>query len=301
MEEVIATRNLSRAFGRRLVVQDVTLSVPEGSVFALIGPNGAGKTTTIKTLVNILEPSSGEATVLGTQSTRLGPPQFQKIGYVSENQELPEWMTVAELLAYCKPMYLAWDDAFCELLLRQLDLRPEQKIKSLSRGMKLKTALLSSLAYHPRLLILDEPFAGLDALIREELIRGMLELTGQDRWTVLMSSHEIDEVERLADWIGILNQGRLELCESVTSLQARFRQIDVRVSDNGDWPSSLPVSWLQAEKSAQRLQFVETQYDVQKTEESIRRIFPTLQQVLAAPMSLKSIFLALARTYRLSA
>ena len=210
-------------------------------------------------------------------------------------------MTVAELLAYCKPMYPTWDDAFCELLLRQLDLRPEQKIKSLSRGMKLKAALLSSLAYHPRLLILDEPFAGLDALIREELIRGMLELTGQDRWTVLMSSHEIDEVERLADWIGILNKGRLELCESVTSLQARFRQIDVRVSDNGDWPSSLPISWLQAEKSAQRLQFVDTQYDVQKTEESIRRIFPTLQQVLAAPMSLKSIFLALARTYRLSA
>ncbi len=159
-------------------------------------------------------------------------------------------MTVAELLAYCKPMYPTWDDAFCELLLRQLDLRPEQKIKSLSRGMKLKAALLSSLAYHPRLLILDEPFAGLDALIREELIRGMLELTSQDRWTVLMSSHEIDEVERLADWIGILNKGRLELCESVTSLQARFRQIDVRVSDNGDWPSSLPISWLHAEKSA---------------------------------------------------
>jgi len=301
MEEVIATRNLCRAFGRRPVVQEVTLSVPEGSVFALIGPNGAGKTTTIKTLVNILEPSSGEANVLGTPSTKLGPSQFQKIGYVSENQELPEWMTVAELLAYCKPMYPTWDDAFCELLLRQLDLRPEQRIRSLSRGMKLKAALLSSLAYHPRLLILDEPFAGLDALIREELIRGMLELTGQDRWTVLMSSHEIDEVERLADWIGILNKGRLELCESVTSLQARFRQIDVRVSDNGDSPSSLPVSWLLAEKSAQRLQFVETQYHAQKTEESIRRIFPTLQQVLATPMSLKSIFLALARTYRLSA
>jgi ABC-2 type transport system ATP-binding protein len=301
MEEVIAAHNLCRAFGRRPVVRDVTLSVPQGSVFALIGPNGAGKTTTIKTLVNILEPSSGEATVLGIPSTQLGPTQFQKIGYVSENQELPEWMTVAQLLAYCKPMYPSWDDAFCESLLRQLDLRPEQKIKSLSRGMKLKAALLSSLAYHPRLLILDEPFAGLDALIREELIRGILELTGQDRWTVLMSSHEIDEVERLADWIGILNQGRLELCESVTSLQARFRQIDLHVGDDGRWPSPLPVSWLLAERSGQRLQFVESQFDARKTEESVRQIFPSLQHSLATPMSLKSIFLALARTYRLSA
>ena len=186
-------------------------------------------------------------------------------------------------------------------LLRQLDLDPEQRIKSLSRGMKVKAALLSSLAYHPRLLILDEPFAGLDALVREEFIRGILELTGQDRWTVLMASHEIDEVERLADWIGILNKGRLELCESVVSLQARFRQIEVRVSEDVPWPSPLPASWLLAEKAAQRLQFVETQYDPVETEKSLRQMFPMSQQVLATPMSLKSIFLALARTYRLAA
>jgi len=301
MEDIIKTRELSRAFGRRPVVRGLTLFVPEGSIFALIGPNGAGKTTTIKTLVNILEPSSGEATVLGTLSTKLGPAQFQQIGYVSENQELPDWMTVRELLAYCKPMYPKWDDAFCGSLLRQLDLEPEQRIRSLSRGMKVKASLLSSLAYHPRLLILDEPFAGLDALVREEFIRGILELTGQDRWTVLMASHEIDEVERLADWIGILNKGQLELCESVVSLQARFRQIEVRVSEDVALPAPLPASWLLAEKAAQRLQFVETRYDPIETEKSLRQMFPALQQVLVTPMSLKSIFVALARTYRLSA
>jgi len=301
MEDIIKIRELSRAFGRRQVVRDLTLSVPEGSIFALIGPNGAGKTTSIKTLVNILEPNSGEATVLGTRSTKLGPAQFQQIGYVSENQELPDWMAVGELLAYCKPMYPNWDDAFCTSLLRQLDLDPKQKIKSLSRGMRVKAALLSSLAYHPRLLILDEPFAGLDALVREEFILGILELTGQDRWTVLMASHEIDEVERLADWIGILNKGRLELCESVTSLQARFRQIEVRVSDDVPLPSHLPVSWLLAEKAALRLQFVETRYDPMETDKALRQMFPMSQQVVATPMSLKSIFLTLARTYRLAA
>jgi ABC-type multidrug transport system ATPase subunit len=301
MEDIITTHELSRSFGRRPVVRGLTLSVAEGSIFALLGPNGAGKTTTIKTLVNILEPSSGEATVLGIPSTKLGPAQFQQIGYVSENQELPDWMTVGELLAYCKPMYPNWDDVFCTSLVQQLDLDPKQRIKSLSRGMKVKAALLSSLAYHPRLLILDEPFAGLDALVREEFIRGILELTGQDRWTVLMASHEIDEVERLADWIGILNKGRLELCESVVSLQARFRQIEVRVSEEVPWPSPLPSSWLLAEKAAQRLHFVETQYASGETEKALRQMFPMSQQVLATPMSLKSIFLALARTYRLAA
>src|SRR5262245_46419822 len=130
MEEIIATRQLCRAFGRKHVVQGVNLSVPEGSIFALVGPNGAGKTKTNKTVVNILEPSSGEATVLVTRSTRLGPAQFQQIGYVSENQELPDWMTVRDLLAYCKPMYPKWDEALCESLLRQFDLEPDHEIRS---------------------------------------------------------------------------------------------------------------------------------------------------------------------------
>jgi len=108
-------------------------------------------------------------------------------------------------------------------------------------------------------------------------------------------------VERLADWIGILNKGRLELCESVTSLQARFRQIEVRVSDDVPLPSHLPASWLPAEKAALRLQFVETRYDPVETDRALRQMFPMSQQVVATPMSLKSIFLALARTYRLAA
>src|SRR5262245_764929 len=301
MGNVITTRELSRAFGRKQVVRGLNISVPEGSIFALIGPNGAGKTTTIKTLVNILEPSSGEATVLGTRSRKLGPTQFQQIGYVSENQELPDWMTVGELLAYCNPMYPTWDDAFGESLLRQLDLDPKHRIRSLSRGMKVKAALLSSLAYHPRLLILDEPFAGLDALVREDFVRGILELTGQDRWTVLMASHEIDEVERLADWIGVLNKGHLELCESVASLQARFRQVEAWLSEEEKWPSRLPGSWVLTEKAAQRLQFVESRFDPTETEKSLRELFPKVRLVSTTPMSLKSIFLALARTYRLAA
>lgn len=201
---------------------DLTLKVPEGSVFAFIGPNGAGKTTTIKMLMNILEPTGGEATVLGVNSRRLGPGELAQIGYVSENQQLPDWMTVRELLAYCKPMYATWDDAFCRKLQDQFRIQLDERIRDLSRGMKIKVALLSALAYRPRLLVLDEPFSGLDPLVRDELSRAVLEMAQQAKWSVFISSHDVDEVERLADWVAFLNEGRLILAEPISVLRERY-------------------------------------------------------------------------------
>ena len=110
MDHAIVTERLTRRFGRLDAVNELTLHVPAGSIFGLIGPNGAGKTTTLKLLMNIIRPTSGRAQVLGVESQRLGPPEFAKIGYVSENQRMPDWMTVRQLLAYCKPFYPTWDD-----------------------------------------------------------------------------------------------------------------------------------------------------------------------------------------------
>ena len=243
MNHVIETNGLSRSFGKTEAIKNLTLRVPQGSIFAFLGPNGAGKTTTIKAIMNILEPSEGSATVLGVDSKKLGPQQFSQIGYVSENQQLPEWMRIGQFLEYCKPMYPSWDDAFCEKLLKQFNLPLDQKIKNMSRGMKVKAALLSSLAYRPRLLVLDEPFSGLDPLVRDEFIRGVLELTEEENWTVFVSSHDIDEVERLADWVGILNRGRLEFAEAISSLQARFRRMEVVVSGDVQLPQSMPPTF----------------------------------------------------------
>ena len=181
MNTVIETRGLTRRFRKTVAVKDLSLEVPDGSIFALLGPNGAGKTTLIKMVMNMVRPSSGKATILGTDSLRLGPPQLERIGYVSENQELPEWMTVQQLIDYCRPFYPAWDDDLCRRLIHQFNLPLARKLKTFSRGMKVKAALLSSLSYRPELMILDEPFTGLDALVRDELIRGSAGGHGPER------------------------------------------------------------------------------------------------------------------------
>jgi ABC-2 type transport system ATP-binding protein len=302
MNAIIETRGLSRCFGRFKPVEavhDLDLTIPEGSICAFLGPNGAGKTTTIKLLMNLLRPTGGTARVLGTDARRLGPAQWQQIGYVSENQHLHEWMTVQQLLDYCRPFYPTWDDAFAKKLLADFALPPDRKIKHLSRGMKMKASLLSSIAYRPRLLVLDEPFSGLDPLARDELLSGMLELTTQEKWTIFVSSHDVDEVERLADWVAILNGGRLLLSEPVADLQTRFRRIELILSDPRESLPTLPPTWLGAEHAERVIRATVTDFREAETESIARALFPPLQSFTAAPMSLREIFIALARAHRL--
>jgi len=299
MNNVIETENLRRNFGGTDAVARLTLAVPEGSIYAFLGPNGAGKTTTIKMLLNIIEPTSGSSRIFGVDSKLIGPRELSRIGYVSENQQLPEWMTVAELIDYCRPMYPDWDPAFCDKLRAQFDLPLGRKLKHLSRGMKVKASLLVSLAYRPRLLILDEPFTGLDALVRDEVIRGILELSDEGNWTVFISSHDIEEVERLADWVGIINAGGLKLAESATDLQARFRRIECVVAETTQLPAGLPPSWLVPEIAGHTVRYIESQYRPGSAEAELQRVLPDASQISVIPISLRDIFLALARSYRL--
>jgi ABC-2 type transport system ATP-binding protein len=295
MSDVVSAIDLVKRFRSVRVLDGLNLTVPEGSVFCLAGPNGAGKTTTIKILMNILRPTSGQASVLGVDSLRLGPESLVNIGYVSENQELPEWMTVEYLLAYLKPFYPAWDDARAMQLIRQFDLPLDRQLRHLSRGMRMKTALASSLAYRPRLLIMDEPFTGLDPLVREDLIEGLLESAAET--TILISSHDLGEIECFASHIGYLDRGRLQLSEEMTSLAARFREVEVMV----DSPPLLPLDrpwpahWLRAETSPALVRFVETTFDPERTNDEICRVFGEVRNISALPMSLRAIFVTLAR------
>lgn len=297
---MIEITNLHKRFRKTEAVAGLSLSVPEGQVTAFLGPNGAGKSTTIKCLLNLHRPDTGNATILGVDSRKLGPKEFTRIGYVSENMELPLWMTVKQFLDYCRPLYPHWDAAFEKQLLTQFDLPLTTKLKDLSRGMRMKAALLSSLAYRPKLVVLDEPFSGLDPLVRDEFIRGLLELTEQEGWTVFVSSHDIEEVQRLADRVAIINRGKLALDETSDSLQSRFRAIETVLPDETKAPANLPTDWLHAEQAGRTLRFTASRFaNDESLASTLREAIPGAQPPQIRPMSLREIFVVLARAYRL--
>ncbi len=295
MDTVIDVSNLTCRYHRVEAVTGVTFSVEPGSVFALLGPNGAGKTTTIRALMNIIRPTGGDARVLGIDSRQLGPRQLESIGYVSENQQMPGWMTLSELLAYCRPFYPTWDDALCRTLVRDFDLPLNVKLGRMSRGMRVKAALISALAYRPRLLVLDEPFSGLDPVVREDLIHGVLERAGEEQWSVLISSHDLEEVERLVDSVAFLDAGRTVLVEPMTTLQGRFRRVEVTRAEPAPVPD-LEASWIGTTSAGRVVRFVDMAHG-EGSDERIALRFPGAR-VETQSMSLREIFIALVRHRR---
>lgn len=292
----IVCEDLCKRFRSVSAIDHVNLSVSEGSIYALVGPNGAGKTTLIKILLNLMQPTSGRAAVIGCDSRHLGSTTFARIGYVSENQELPEWMTVNYFLSYLKPFYPTWDDALSDELVRQLDIPRDRKLSALSRGMKMKAALASALAFRPQLILLDEPFSGLDPLVRDELIEGLLERAGQS--TILISSHDLAEVESFASHVGFLDAGRMQLSEEITTLTGRFRQIEITVDGIAGLPANWPSYWLRPEASAPLIRFIDSQFEEDRTASEIRQMFPNTANVSINRMALREIFVALARSRR---
>jgi ABC-2 type transport system ATP-binding protein len=249
--------------------------------------------------LNILRASGGRATVLGVDTHRLGHRELEAIGYVSENQELPLWMTVAEFLAFCRPFYPAWDDALCASLVSDFQLPARMRLGRLSRGMRVKAALIAALAYRPRLLVLDEPFSGLDPVVREDLIHGVLGRAGDESWSVLISSHDLDDVERLVDHVGFLDNGRLVLSEPMAALQQRFRRVEITLPGDAsdEWRGRVPVDWLGTTTAGRLVRTVATNYQPEETERVALGLFPGAH-VEAVPMTLREMFVALARHTR---
>jgi ABC-2 type transport system ATP-binding protein len=220
---IIETQNLCKSYRGFAALHDLDIAVPQGSVFALLGASGAGKTTAIKILLNMICASSGQARVLGVDSRALHPGVLAQIGYVSENQAMPARLRVEEFFDYLRPCYPGWDRALEQALRGQLRLPPRRRIGELSHGMRLKMALACALPFRPKLLVLDEPLSGLDALARDEIIGGFLRQAGE--MTLLISSHELDEVERFATHVAFLHEGRLLFQGSVAALAEHARPL----------------------------------------------------------------------------
>lgn len=299
MTNVVETRGLVKRFGRTAVLEGLDLEVPAGAIYALVGSNGVGKSTTLKTLLGIYRADAGTSLVLGKDSLRLRPADLAEIGFVSESLRLPEWMTVAQFLAYLEPMYPNWDRSSAAALARQFDLPVDRALKNLSRGMRMKAALLGALAYRPKLLILDEPFSGLDAVVRDDLIQGVLERA--EETSILISSHDLAEIESFASHVGYLENGQMQFSEEMSSLTARFREVEVSVDSPPCLPAAWPANWLRPETASAVVRFVESRYDGDRTVVEVRRVFPGCRQVQVHAMALRSIFVTLARASRKAA
>jgi ABC-type multidrug transport system ATPase subunit len=289
----IQTSELCKAYGRHDALRGLSLSVPEGAAVALIGANGAGKTTAIKVLMNIVAPSAGTATILGVDSRRLSCREFAQIGYVSENQNMPGRLTVAQYLAHLRPFYSNWDrDLECSVL-AQLRLPPDRKIRDLSHGMRMKMALACALPFRPKLLVLDEPFSGLDPLVRDEFMERLLEQAGA--MTILISTHELADIEDVATHVAFLDNGRLHFQESMSDLTGRLRQVQIVLNKEAREPLETPPSWLQVRATGNVLRFVETRFSEEELNARIAAMVPAVRNVDVQPMPLRSIFTVLAR------
>lgn len=293
---MIRADNLWKKFGRHEALRGLSFSVPEGSAYALIGANGAGKTTAVRILMNILEAERGAATVLGVDTRRISPRELAQIGYVSENQDIPKALSVTEYLDYLRPFYPGWDKSLEASILRDLRLPGRVRIGDLSHGMRMKVALACALPFRPKLLILDEPLSGLDSLVRDEFMAGLLQQAGET--TILISSHELGEIEGVATHVGFLEEGKLLFEESMSDLTGRFREVHVTLDREASLPGRAPKDWLNVRTMGNVVMFVDSRFSKDGLESGIESLNGGVRNVDTRAMSLRSIFTALALAAR---
>jgi ABC-2 type transport system ATP-binding protein len=239
-DNTIEVSHVARRFGKTVALDNVSLSVPQGIVMGLIGENGAGKTTLIKHVLGLLKAKAGDVRVFGLDPVRDPVGVLGRIGYLSETRDLPEWMRIGQLMRYTRPFYPDWDQTYAEELCETFELDSHQKIKTLSKGQRARTALLIALAHRPDLLLLDEPSSGLDPIVRRDILSAVIRTIAQEGRTVLLSSHLVDEVERVADSIAMIHRGQMVLTDSVENIKQAHHRVTLRFDEPQTVAPSLP-------------------------------------------------------------
>ena len=236
---IVEIHRVTRQFGNKTALDDVSLTVPRGGVFGLIGGNGAGKTTLIKHILGMLKAQSGSVRVFGLDPVENPVGTLGRIGYLSEDRDLPNWMRVGELMRYTQAFFPNWDAAYAEELREAFDLDGNARVKTLSRGQRARAGLLVALAHRPELLVLDEPSSGLDPVVRRDILGAIIRTIADEGRTVLFSSHLLDEVERVADRVAIIHQGRIMLTAPMDEIKESHRRVTLRFGQAVDRPPSL--------------------------------------------------------------
>jgi ABC-2 type transport system ATP-binding protein len=244
-DHVIEIRGVTRRFGAKRALDNVSLLVPRGLVFGLVGANGAGKTTLIRHVLGLLQAQSGSVSVFGLDPVKEPVRALSRIGYLSEEGDLPGWMRVDELMRYMRAFYPTWDEAYAQDLRKQFNLDPAAKVKTLSKGQKARAGLLVALAYRPELLLLDEPSSGLDPIVRRDILGAIVRTIADEGRTVLFSSHLLDEVERISDRVAMLKEGRVLFTGDLDHIKQSHHRLTLRFACQRDQPPPLGgvLSW----------------------------------------------------------
>jgi ABC-2 type transport system ATP-binding protein len=238
---VVSVRRLSRSFGSTNALVSVDLEFIKGSVVGVLGPNGSGKSTLLKHIIGMQLPSSGKVEVFGTNSQNLNSEQVARIGYVSQETDLLIWLTVAETLAFAKGHHLTWDQKLADHLVSEFELDLTQKVEGLSGGQRQRLSIILGVAHRPDLLILDEPAASLDPVVRQEFLELLIEFIQNPNCTILISSHILTDVEKVIDQVLIMDHGSVHCFQPLDDLREEYFRVALTALD-GDLPYDLPLS-----------------------------------------------------------
>jgi ABC-type multidrug transport system ATPase subunit len=288
-DHAIATDDLSKIYGKTRAVDGLNLRVPRGSVYGFLGRNGAGKTTTIRILMGLARPTRGSATILGLSWPTDGLAILERTAYVAEKKLLFDSMTGQDLVRFNRPFFPRWSDDLADDYARQLEIPMDRPFKKLSLGNRTKLCLLMALAQGADLLLLDEPTAGLDPVVVDQLLKVLIEDYAGEGRTIFLSSHNLSEVEKIADWVGIIHEGKLLLEARLEDIRVNYRRV---AASGNSLPTARNPQIISVDASDPVYEYF-VRSDTEQFAADLRRQGATILDI--SPLNLEQVFLQLVR------